>query len=110
MHALNLLVSAYLDFAELQALDRRPMYMANWIAKLDDFIRLTGRDILTHAGRISHDTAKTKAELEYARYRASHAAQPQPVDQHFAEAVGEVKRIEQAAKGRKTGGRKSGGQ
>ena len=46
---LNLIVSAYLDFAELQALNRKPMYMADWIRKLDDFLRLSDRDILTHA-------------------------------------------------------------
>jgi hypothetical protein len=110
LHALNLLVSAYLDFAELQALARKPMYMADWIAQLDDVIRLTGRDILTHAGRISHEAAKTKAELEYARYRAAQAALPQQVDQHFADAVQEVKQIEKTTKMRKPGGKKSSGQ
>jgi hypothetical protein len=110
LHALNLLVSAYLDFAELQALARKPMYMADWIAQLDDVIRLTGRDILTHAGHISHDAAKMKAELEYARYRAAQAALPQPVDQHFAAAVQEVKQIEKTARTRKQGGKKKGGE
>ena len=51
--ALNRIVTAYLDFAELQALSRRPMYMADWIDNLDDFLRLSDRDILTHAGKIS---------------------------------------------------------
>ena len=46
-------MSAYLDFAELQARSARPMHMADWIAKLDDFLRLSERDILTHAGQIS---------------------------------------------------------
>ncbi len=52
----------YLDFAELQALNRRLMYMKDWIAKLDDFMRLSERDILTHAGKISHDAALAKAD------------------------------------------------
>jgi hypothetical protein len=50
---LNRIVTAYLEFAELQALNRKPMYMHDWIAKLDDFLKLTGRDILSHAGRLA---------------------------------------------------------
>jgi hypothetical protein len=68
IEALNLIVSAYLDFAELQARSRRPMHMADWIAKLDDFIRLTERDILTHAGRISHQQAEEHAHAQYEAY------------------------------------------
>ncbi|RJP42452.1 MAG: hypothetical protein C4547_00475 [Phycisphaerales bacterium] len=98
LQALNLIVSAYLDFAELQALQRKPMTMAAWIAKLDDFIRISGRAILTHAGKVSHETAKLKAEAEYARFRADQAALPQPVDQHFAEAVDQLGEIERAAR------------
>ncbi|MEI7831992.1 MAG: virulence RhuM family protein [bacterium] len=109
LRALNLIVSAYLDFAELQAMDRKPMYMADWIVKLDDFIRITGRDILTHAGKVSHEAAKVKAELEYARYHAAQAALPQPVDEHFAAAVKELKQIEKVGKGRKPSGKKKGG-
>jgi virulence RhuM family protein len=50
LEALNRIVTAYLEFAELQALNRRPMYMADWIAKLDDFLQLSDRQILRHAG------------------------------------------------------------
>jgi len=96
LKALNLMVSAYLDFAELQALNRKPMFMTDWIAKLDDFIRMTDRQILTHAGKVSHDAAKLKAETEFEKFRAAQDALPQPVDQHFAEVVGEVKRLEAA--------------
>ena len=95
IEALNLIVSAYLDFAELQARGRRPMHMADWIAKLDDFLRLSDRDILTHAGRISHEDAVTKAEIEFEKYRRAQAALPQPVDQHFEQTLDELKRIEQ---------------
>jgi hypothetical protein len=94
LRALNLIVSAYLDFAELQATSRKPMMMTDWIAKLDDFIRIADRDILTHAGKISHDEAKLKAEAEYAAYRAAQDKLPQPVDQHFAESIDELKKIE----------------
>lgn len=94
LKALNLIVSAYLDFAELQALSRKPMAMTDWIAKLDEFIRITDRQILTHAGKISHETAKLKAEAEFETYRAAQSALPQPVDQHFADAMDELKKIE----------------
>ncbi|MCG3127349.1 MAG: hypothetical protein CHACPFDD_02208 [Phycisphaerae bacterium] len=93
LEALNLIVSFYLDFAELQALSRRPMHMRDWIAKLDDFLRLSERDILTHAGKVSHDDALEKAEAEYEKYRAQQAALPSPVERHFEEAVQEVKRL-----------------
>ena len=68
IEALNLIVSAYLDFAELQARSRRPMHMADWVAKLDDFIRLSERDILTHAGNISHRQAEEHANSQYELY------------------------------------------
>ncbi len=68
LEALNRIVTAYLEFAELQAMNRKPMYMADWIAKLDDFLKLSDREILRHAGRVSHDDAVAKAELEYDRF------------------------------------------
>ncbi len=108
LKALNLIVSAYLDFAELQALSRKPMTMADWIAKLDAFIRISDREILTHAGKIRHETAKLKAEAEFEAFRAAQAALPQPVDQHFADAIEELKKIEGAAN-KKTPGRKKKG-
>lgn len=57
IEALKRIVTAHLKFAELQALGRKPMYMAAWIAKLDEFLRMSARRILTHAGSISHDEA-----------------------------------------------------
>ena len=61
--------------------------MRDWIAKLDDFLRLSDRDILTHAGKISHEQAVQKAELELARYRVIGDNAPTPVDRHFDEAL-----------------------
>lgn len=92
--ALNRIVTAYLEFAELQALSRRAMHMADWIAKLDDFLRLSDREILTHAGRISHEAALEKAEGEFAKYRKAQAALPQPVDEHFEQSLEELRQIE----------------
>ena len=58
---LNLIVSLYLDFAELQARSRRVMTMRDWVAKLDDFMRISDREILTHAGNVSHEAALARA-------------------------------------------------
>jgi len=92
--ALNRIVMAYIEFAELRALDRKPMYMADWIQKLDDFLKLTERDILTHAGGISHDEAVAKAELEYDSFAQQRRALPAPVEKHFEEAVHDVKLLD----------------
>lgn len=92
--ALNRIVMAYLEFAELQALNRRPMYMRDWIAKLDDFLRLSDRKLLTHPGKISHEKAIRKASAEFKKYRRKEMALPQPVDQHFEDIVRNVKVLE----------------
>jgi hypothetical protein len=94
LKALNRIVTAYLEFAELQAISRRPMHMADWIAKLDDFLHLSGRDLLTDAGKISHVTAMAKAEAEFETYRHADASLPQPVDRHFLQTMDELKAIE----------------
>jgi hypothetical protein len=60
LNALNRIVVAYLELAEVQALNRQPMYMRDWLDRMDDFLRLDGRDILTHAGRISHEQVVQK--------------------------------------------------
>ena len=87
LEALNRIVNAYLEFAELQALNRKPMYMRDWIAKLEDFLRLGDRDILTHTGNISHEQALRKAELEFEKFRVLQLAQPSQVEKDFDEAV-----------------------
>ena len=65
LKALNNLVEQYLLFAEGQAMRRKPMYMRDWVKKLDSFLQMNERDILTHAGKIAHEAAKTLAEKEY---------------------------------------------
>jgi hypothetical protein len=87
MAALNNLIEQYLVFAEGQAMRRIPMHMAAWLSKLDAFLTLNDRDILTHAGRISHDAAQSKAEREYDRYKALAATRPRPVDADFEAAI-----------------------
>jgi hypothetical protein len=94
LKVLNLIVSLYLDFAELQALSRNPMYMKDWIAKLDDFLRMASRNILCHAGKISHDEALDKARIEYSKYEQQVLDAPSLVEQHFLETI---KKFEKAA-------------
>ncbi len=66
---LNLIVSMYLDFAELQATNGRLMKMNDWIQKLDDFLRISEKELLTDAGKVSHKKAVEKAKIEYEKYR-----------------------------------------
>lgn len=83
---LNRIVNLYLDFAELQAKSHVPMYMADWIKKLDDFLTLSGKELLTHAGAVSAEVAKLKADTEYDRFRERSQYQLSPVEIHFLEA------------------------
>jgi len=87
LDTLNRIVNTYLEFAELQALDRKPMYMEDWIVKLDDFLKLSGRELLTHAGTISHEQAIERAQIEYEKHRAFRINRPSPVEKHFEQAV-----------------------
>jgi hypothetical protein len=89
---LNRIVNAYLEFAEIQALNRKPMYMQDWIDRLDDFLKLSGRELLTHQGTISHEKAIARAQIEYEKHRARQINQPSPVEKHFEQAVKKVAR------------------
>ena len=89
---LNRIVSLYLDFAELQAKEHKPMYMKDWIAKLDDFLKLSGKDLLTHAGTISAEIAKEKADSEYAKFKERTQYQLSAVEIHFIEQFEEEQR------------------
>lgn len=82
---LNRIVSLYLDFAELQAEEHRPMYMKDWIAILDDFLRISRKDILTHAGRVSAQLAKAKADSEYDKFKERTKNNLSAVEIHFLE-------------------------
>ena len=93
LDVLNRIVNAYLEMAELQAMNRRPMSMRDWIAKLDDFLRLSGRDLLTHAGRISHEQAARKAELEFEKFHQAQLTEPSQVEKDFEAAVQKMKKL-----------------
>ena len=109
LDTLNRIVNFYLEFAELQALNRKAMYMQDWIAKLDDFLRLSERNILAHAGKISHEQAMEKAYEEYGKFRTARLNAPSAVERHFAEAVKELKRLEKEIKPQKTRKKKNKG-
>ena len=66
---MGLLVEQYLAFAQTMAMQQTPMYMKDWIARLDAVISLNGRELLTHAGKISHEMAISKSELEFKKFK-----------------------------------------
>lgn len=98
LETLNRVVTAYLEFAELQAMNRKPMHMADWNQKLDDFLKLGGREVLTHAGRVSAEAARLKAESEFQAWHDRVIDEPSAVERHFTEAIGKAKQIEAAGK------------
>lgn len=85
LDTLNRIVSLYLDFAELQAQSHRPMYMRDWIQKLDDFLKLSGKELLVHAGTVSAELARQKANQEYDKFRQRTQYELSPVEIHFLE-------------------------
>ena len=92
---LNRLVSAYLDLAELQAMRKKPMYMKDWVARLDDYLRMTDSEVLQNAGKVSHALAEQKAKEEYQKYKKLHSGQLSRVEQAFLESVeATAKRLE----------------
>ncbi len=93
LDTLNRIVMAYIEFAELRALQRKAMTMSNWITKLDEFLKLSEHELLDHAGKISAEQAKMKAELEYERYRSFIDSQPRPVDLDFEKVATALKKL-----------------
>lgn len=87
---LNRLVSAYLDIAEINAMQRKPMYMKDWIEILDGFIKLSRQDILTHAGKISAEIAQHKALAEYETYKNKSDDELSEVEKQFIASIEQV--------------------
>lgn len=87
LEMLNRIVMAYLEFAEIQALGRKPMYMNDWTAKLDEFLSASGRELLNHAGTISQEEALTKAQAEYEEYHSVRINQSSLVEKHFEQSI-----------------------
>lgn len=96
---LNRIVNLYLEFAELQAKAHVPMYMKDWVQKLDEFLRISNRELLTHAGKISAEIAKQKANLEYDKFRERTKYELSPVEIHFIDQFeAEQKRLSKGKK------------
>ena len=99
LNILNRITSAYLEFAELQAIRHIPMTMKDWIAKLDDFIKMTGSELLENPGKISKLEAENKALAEYAKYKETIKDELSEVEKHFLEAVKQTqKQLEKKTK------------
>ena len=94
LDALNKIVSAYLDIAEVRALAHEPMYMKDWLETIDDYLKMTRRDILTTKGRVTHKQAIDKAHEEYGKYRKKQDELFSPVEQHFIESIKELEALE----------------
>lgn len=101
LNILNRITSAYLEFAELQAIRQKPMTMKDWIIKLDDFIKMTGSELLQNSGKISKLEAENKALAEYTKYKETIKNELSEVEKHFLANIKETqKQIEKKAKGK----------
>ena len=99
LDTLNRIVTAYIEVAELQAQARQPMTMRDWAQELDNFLRLTRKDILTHAGKVSAETALAKAQAAYVEYRTRVRDLPTRVDKDFEDAIAQpVKQLQKSRK------------
>lgn len=94
LDALNKIVTAYLDIAEVHALNQEPMYMKDWLETIDDYLRMTRRDILTTKGKVTHQQALEKAHLEYEKYKRNQEYILSPVECHFLESIGELDKMD----------------
>ena len=99
LNLLNRIVTAYLELAEIQALNKVAMTMTDWLERLQQFLTMTGREILTHAGSISREQAIEKAHSEYEEFKRRESLSPTDAELHFLEATEkEIKDIEQLLK------------
>ena len=104
LQVLHRIVNLYIEYAELQALERRAMTMQEWVDKLDDFLMASGRALLDHTGKVSAEAAKAKAEQEYGRYQAFLDTQPRAIDGEFEKVAKQLQKP--AATRKKSKGRK----
>lgn len=98
LDTLNHLVSAYLDLAELQALRHKPMYMKDWNARLDDYLRMTDSEVLQNAGKISHALAEQKAKEEYQKFKQLQSIELTPVEEAFVASI-EISKVDELNEG-----------
>jgi len=86
LDTLNRIVMLYLEFAELQAKEQIPMYMKDWLERLDDFLKVSRKELLTHIGKISREVAERKALVEFAKYKERTIGELSPIENHFLDA------------------------
>lgn len=85
------MVEQYLAFAETMAQQRTPMYMSDWIQRLDAILQLNGRELLTHAGKISHEMALKKSGEAFEMYQRAKMALEK--EQHLKELEADIQRL-----------------
>ena len=94
LDVLNKIVSAYLDIAEVRALNHEPMYMKDWLETIDDYLKMTRREILTTKGSISHKQAIEKAHAEYDKYKKKQDELLSNVEKDFIHSIEMLEKIE----------------
>lgn len=97
LDALNKIVTAYLDIAEVRALNHEPMYMKDWLETIDDYLKMTRREILITSGHVSNQQALQKAHAEYDKYKKQQDLRLSPVEQSFLDSVEQLERLEDQA-------------
>ena len=95
LDALNKIVTAYLDIAEVHALNHEPMYMKDWIETIDDYLKMTRRNILRTKGTVTHKQALEKAHEEYEKYKKREESRLSLVEQHFLDSINELEGLEE---------------
>ena len=95
LDALNKIVTAYLDIAEVHALNHEPMYMKDWIETIDDYLKMTRRDILRTKGTVTHKQALEKAHEGYEKYKKREESRLSLVEQHFLDSINELEGLEE---------------
>ncbi len=93
LNVLNRMVAAYIEVAEIQAMDRKPMYMKDWIERLDAFLQMTGKNILDHAGTISHDMAVKKANDAYLEDKEKTKNELSAIEKDFVKQIDDVVKL-----------------
>lgn len=91
---LNRIVSMYLDYAELQAIEEKPMTMQDWIKELNYFLTMNRKDILKGAGKVSHEKALNHAKKEYDKYKNRIALKPSEVELHYLQSIKDLEMID----------------
>ena len=91
--ALNKIVTAYFDIAEVHALNHEPMYMKDWLETIDDYLKMTRRDILYTQGTVTHSQALEKAHNEYKKYKKKQEESLSSVEQHFIDSINDLNKL-----------------